>query len=199
MLDQPRVEPTPREQLDMRARLDYPARIEHQDDVGCLYGGQPMRHHDRGAVHHQRTERGPHKLLADRVEMRGGLVEHQDRRVLQEGARDGDALSLTAGKLHATLAHARPQTIRQLGHELREGGLAQRELDLLTRRIGLGEADVRLQRVVEQIGVLRDQGDAAAKAIQRQFAQIDAIQPDRTLFRVPEAQQQIGDGGLAGP
>ena len=183
----------------MRSRLDDPAGIEHQDDIGCLYGGQPMRHHDRGAVHHQRTERRPHKLLADRVEMRRGLVEHQDRRVLQEGTRDGDALPLTTRKLNAPLAHARPQTIRQLGHELREGGLAKRGLDLLTCRIGLGQADIRLQRVVEQIGVLRDQGDAAAQPVQRQFAQIDAVQLDRTLFRVPEAQQQIGDGGLARP
>ena len=38
------------------------------------------------------------------VERGGGLVEHQDRRVLQDHAGDGDALALAAGELDAALA-----------------------------------------------------------------------------------------------
>ena len=37
----------------------------------------------------------------------GGLVEHQDRRVLQDHARERDALALSAGELHAALADVR--------------------------------------------------------------------------------------------
>jgi hypothetical protein len=49
------------------------------------------------------------QLLLDRrldlgVERRGRLVEHQDRRVLQQHAGDGDALALAAGELDAALA-----------------------------------------------------------------------------------------------
>ena len=38
------------------------------------------------------------------VERRGRLVEDQDRRRLQDGAGDGDALLLAAGELQAALA-----------------------------------------------------------------------------------------------
>ncbi len=38
------------------------------------------------------------------------------------------------------------------------------------RRIGPGEADIRLQRVVEQVGVLRHQRDPPAQPVQRQIA-----------------------------
>ena len=38
------------------------------------------------------------------VERGGGLVEHQDRRVLEDHARDRDALALAAGELDAALA-----------------------------------------------------------------------------------------------
>ncbi len=39
-----------------------------------------------------------------RVERRGRLVEDQDRRVLEDRARDRDALPLAAGEPHAALA-----------------------------------------------------------------------------------------------
>ena len=45
-----------------------------------------------------RAERGLDLGLALGVEGAGGFVEQQDRRVFQEGAGDGDALALTAGK-----------------------------------------------------------------------------------------------------
>ena len=38
------------------------------------------------------------------VERAGGLVEDQDRRVLEDGARDGEALALAAGQRGAALA-----------------------------------------------------------------------------------------------
>ena len=55
-----------------------------------------MRDDDSRAVAHQRVERAAHLRLADRVEMRGRLVEDQRRRVLQKGAGDRDALALPA-------------------------------------------------------------------------------------------------------
>ena len=123
----------------MRAGLDHPSGIQHQDDIGRVDGGQPVRHHDRGAVDHQRIQRRSHQLLADRVEMRRRLVQHQDRRILEERARDGDALALPAGELHAALADAGPQPFRQVGDELRERSLTQRGSDL-ARRVASGRA-----------------------------------------------------------
>ena len=56
--------------------------------------------------------------LGARVERRRGLVEDHQRRVLQEGARDRDALLLAARKLHAALADHGVVLLRQRQDEL---------------------------------------------------------------------------------
>ena len=59
------------------------------------------------------------------VERAGRLVEHQDRRVLEHGAGDRDALALAARQLAAALADDRVVAVA-LGEDeiLRCGGLA---------------------------------------------------------------------------
>lgn len=73
------------------ARLDDPAAVEHQDEVGVGDGREPVRHHhgDRaggcgegaGARHVPLEDR----LLAERVQRGGGLVEHEQERVGAHG------------------------------------------------------------------------------------------------------------------
>ena len=52
----------------------------------------------------QRGERLVDERLGLGVERRRGLVQDQDVRVLEQGARDGDALLLPAGQLRAAAA-----------------------------------------------------------------------------------------------
>ncbi len=79
----------------------------HDDDaIGMLDGGQTMGNHERGAITLQRLERFLHAPLGFGIERRGGLVQHENRRVLQQGPRDGDPLLLAAGKLRAAIADA---------------------------------------------------------------------------------------------
>ena len=66
-----------------------------------------MRDHDRGAPLAQFGDRLLHVALGFGVERRGRLVEQDDRRVLDQRARDRDALALAAGKLQAVLADRR--------------------------------------------------------------------------------------------
>ena len=84
---------------------------EHHDAIGALDGRQAMGDHDGGAPAHQRLERSLHRALALGVERRGRLVEQQDGRVLEDGARDGQALALPAGELGAVLADLRVQPL----------------------------------------------------------------------------------------
>src|SRR5438105_9282799 len=93
-----RVEALAREELGVRAELREPAALEHRDAVGALDGGEPVCNHDGGAPAHQRVEGRLHLALGFRVERRGGLVEDEHRRVLEQRARDGEALALAAGK-----------------------------------------------------------------------------------------------------
>jgi len=130
--------------------------------------------------------------------MRCGLVQDQDRRVLQEGAGDRHALPLSARQLHAALAHPRGQPVRQARDEFAERRAVQGAVHIRVGNVAPGQADVRLQRVVEQIRVLRDQRDVAAQIVELQLPQIDAAEGDAPLLRVPEAEQQIGHRRLAG-
>ncbi|MNZ94370.1 hypothetical protein D3C78_1134760 [compost metagenome] len=63
-----------------------------------------MTDKDARAPGEQPVDGGDHFALGGFVHRRGGLVEHQDQRVLQQRAGDGDALFLPAGKLLAALA-----------------------------------------------------------------------------------------------
>jgi hypothetical protein len=47
---------------------------------------------------HGRVQRGLHHALALGVQRAGGFVQQQQRRVLQHGAGDGDALALPADR-----------------------------------------------------------------------------------------------------
>ena len=51
-----------------------------------------------------RSQLGLDRAFVGRVERRGGLVEDQDRRVLEQRARDRHALLLAARELEAALA-----------------------------------------------------------------------------------------------
>jgi hypothetical protein len=67
----------------------------------------------RGVVAPERVQCIPHQPLIQRVEMRSRFVQNQDRSVLQKDAGDGDALSLSAGKLRAPFTDRRIQSVRQ--------------------------------------------------------------------------------------
>ena len=94
----------PRQQLLVAADLGDPAALERDDRVGAADGRQPVRDHERRPVAHQVGERILHQPLRFRVERRRRLVEDQDRRVLQQRARDRQPLALAAGQPLAALA-----------------------------------------------------------------------------------------------
>ena len=97
----------------MAADLGHAAVLQHDDAVGVAHRGEAMRDDERRAVAGQQIECPAHRLLADRVQVRGRLVEDQDGRVLEKGAGDGYPLPLAARELRAALAHDRVETIGQ--------------------------------------------------------------------------------------
>ena len=85
----------------------------HDDAVETPHRRQPVRDRDDGAAAHQAAERFADRLFGFAVERGGRLVEQQERRVLEKGAGDGDALALAAGKLDAAFADERAHAVRQ--------------------------------------------------------------------------------------
>src|SRR5579872_3627606 len=98
------VEAAARQQFGVGAGFDQAPGIEHGDHLGIAHRGKAMRDDDGGAVAHQVGERLAHLRLADGVEVRGRFVEDQHRRIFEKRTRNGDALALAAGQLHAALA-----------------------------------------------------------------------------------------------
>ncbi len=92
------------EQLAVIALLDDAAVLEHDQPIHLRDGREPVRDGDHGLAFHQRAEARLDRGFHFAVERRGRFVEDEDRRVLENDARDGDALALAAGELDAALA-----------------------------------------------------------------------------------------------
>ncbi len=127
---------------------------------------------DDGLAGHQAVERILDRRLDLRIERRGRLVEHQDGRVLQEDARDGDALALAAGQLDAALADmgviaGAPLRIDEAADELVGMGELRRLLDLRVGRLRPAVGDVVVHRTMQQRGILRDHADLLAERFLR--------------------------------
>ena len=88
----------------MRALLDDRARLHHQNQVGVHDRGEPVRDHKARAVLHDGLHRANDGLLGAGVHARGGLVEDEDRRVGEHGARDCEELALALLMFSASFA-----------------------------------------------------------------------------------------------
>ncbi len=115
------------------------------------------------------------------VERAGGFVQQQDRRVLEDGAGDGDALLFAAGKLQAALAHHGVIALRQLDDEFVDLGQPRRFLDLGIAGADPAIGDVVADRVVEQHRVLRNDADGGAQARLRDVADVLPVDGHRCL------------------
>jgi hypothetical protein len=114
---QPRIITAERQQFGMTPLFDDPPILQHQDAIRALDGRKPMRDDQRGAPRHQRLERGLDMTLSLGVERRGRLIQNQNRRVLEHGARNGQTLTLTTREQYAMVAD---QSIEALGQRLDE-------------------------------------------------------------------------------
>jgi hypothetical protein len=100
------------------AILDYAPVLQHDNAIEAAQSRQAMgnRHHRPSA--HQALERVADHLLGFDIERRGGLIQQQDRRVLQKGAPDGNALPLATRQLDAPIANDRGKALGQRCDEL---------------------------------------------------------------------------------
>src|SRR5262245_35951852 len=94
-------------ELAMRAGFDRASVVYDMDEIGALDGGQAVRDHQDGAAFAELVERPLDDTFRLAVERRGGLVQQHDGCVLEERARQRDALALPARDLAAELAHRR--------------------------------------------------------------------------------------------
>src|SRR3569623_1630976 len=83
---------TERDKRGVRSLFDDPALLDDDQAVERGDGRQSMRDGDDSLVAHQQLQLTLNRGLDLAVERRGRFIEYQDRRVLQQHARDGAAL-----------------------------------------------------------------------------------------------------------
>ena len=183
------------------------------DDAPGIHDEKPVHRGDRreavgdrddGLAVHQRGEVLLDDRLHLRVERAGGLVEHEDRSILEEHPRDGDALALPARELDPTLADMRLESaptgrVLQLRDELVRPRPAGGGQHLLLARAAPPVGDVVEHRAVQQRGVLGDHPDVAAQRLLAHAPDIGAIDEHASRLDVVEAQQEVRQRGLARP
>src|ERR1700722_18283330 len=97
---------------------------------------------DDGPSLHEARKRVSDPLPGFALESRGRFVEQKNRRILQEGSCDRDALTLTAGQLSAPVSDDRVEAGRQVFNELSASGSERRFPDLIVGRFGTAVAEV---------------------------------------------------------
>mmetsp|Transcript_2387 Transcript_2387/g.6020 ORF Transcript_2387/g.6020 Transcript_2387/m.6020 type:complete len:301 (-) Transcript_2387:1246-2148(-) len=182
----------------MAAHLHHRAARHDHDLVGRLYGGQAVRDDQHGAPRHQPRQRALHRGLRHAVQRGGGLIQNDDRAVLEQRARNGDALALAARQQSAALAHNGVVAVRQLRDKLVRVGRLRGRLDLLGRGLAvLAVRDVVGDGAREQDRVLAHHGHRLGPLAARERGRGLAVQEDAARLRLVEARQQRGHRGLA--
>ena len=193
-----RVQAVGSNELVVASDLDDASVIEDDDAVGALHGRQPMRNHHRRTSCHGCLQCALHDLLAFGIERAGRFVEQQQRRILQHGTRNRDALALPAGQAHAAFAKEAAIAVGKRADEI----IGERRTRGRNHLV-VGRRRPAITNVFHCVGgedhrVLRHQGNACTHVVEPCFGEGDAVEQDRTCAGVIEAQQQLKNGGLAG-
>ena len=93
--------------------------------------------------------------LVEAVEVGGGLVQQEEGRIVEEGARHADALAFAAGKRTAQLADRGLIPLGQAADETIQCRFFAGGFHFRVGGVPLGDLDVVLDGVVEQLGLLR--------------------------------------------
>ena len=110
------------DEVVVRAVFHDASALDRDDAVGAAHRREAMGDDEDRAP----LRNAPHVVLDDPlalvIERARRLVEDQDARIGDEGARDGDALALAAGEIAAALADDRVVAFRQLQDEVVRAG-----------------------------------------------------------------------------
>ena len=173
--------------------------LEQHDALGEVDGRDAMGDHERGAALHQHLERRVDLLLDLHVDRAGGVVEHEDGGVVEQRARDGDALPLATRQRVAALTHL---AVEAFGQRVDEGlgpRRARRGAHELVAGVRAAVGDVLADGRREEERFVEHQPHRRAQAADGQVAHIPAVDQHRALGGVVEARQQASDGRLPAP
>ena len=172
--------------------------MQHENLVSADNCTQSVRDGDRRPPEHQFHERRLNLRLDLAVDRARGLVEHEQRRIGGDRARERQQLSLTDTDRRAALAELLRVSIRQSPNDAIRAHSRRRRGNVQLRH-RIGQSDVRQHIAGEEEDVLLDISHERPKLVEWDFANIDAIDEDSPALRIIEPQQQVDDRRLARP
>jgi len=143
------------------------------DDQGCPSGHEVVQ----GLLHLD---------LRLRVQGRSGLVEDQDRGVLEDGPGDGDPLALPAGELRSRLADDRIVPLGKLHDEVVGMGGPGGSDDLLLAPLDVPVGDIVSHRIVEEDGLLGHHSDLSSEGLHGDVPDILTVDGDPARGNIVE-------------
>ena len=180
----------------MRALLDDASVLKHVDAVGVAHGAEAVRDDEARALLHEPFERFLDLPLRFRVHTRGGLIEQQNRRIAQQGARDADALLFAHAEFDAALADVRVELVRQPFHEFGRVGALQHVPELRIGGVAFPDEQVLPHGAVEEEALLRDVADLTPQAAFADRFDRRAIDRQLAFVVLVETGEQIDERGL---
>ena len=182
----------------MRADLgDAAALVEDDDLVGCRDRVELVGDDDEGRV----APQGCHGVCDARfilgVERARGLVEENDGRSFQVRTCDGDALAFAAGQRAASLPDGGVPAKRQAFDDLVDSAQAGRFLNVRPGSVGVSDAHVSLEGVVEEVDVLEDKGQLRHEVGRVPIPNVPTANEHASSVHVVEACDEARNGGLA--
>ena len=180
------------------ATFDDFAVFEDDDFVETGDGRETVSDDDGGAALHKVAEGVLDGGFGFGVEGGGGFVEDEDGGVFQNGASDGDALTLPTGELDAAFADHGVVAIGKVGDEFIGVGEACGFVDFFGSGAWFAVSDVFEDGTVKEGGFLRDVADGFAKTALGDVANVLTVYKDGAFFDVGETEEKFGEGGFAG-
>ena len=133
----------------MCALLDNVAVIHDQDQVGIHDRRQAMRNHKARTPTHERVHGAADGKFGARIHARRRLVQNENRRVVEQYARDGQQLALALADAFGIVGHPRVITLRHGTHKEVDLRGARSRHDLVARRLGTAVGDVLRNRAIK--------------------------------------------------
>ena len=139
----------------MRALLDNVAVIHDQDEVGIHDRRQTVRDHKARTPAHKRVHGTADGKLGARIHARRRLIQNENRRVVEQHARNGQQLALALTDAFGIVSHTRVVALRHSAHEEVDLRGTSGGHNFVARCLGAAVGDVFGNRAIEQPGVLQ--------------------------------------------
>src|SRR5579885_357505 len=183
-------------QLPVGSLLHNLAVPDNHNFIDVSKRTQAVRNHNHRASDNQLIQRAHDFTLGFHVHAGGWLVQDEDGRVSQDGARDGDALALTEREILPLLVD-----FRVIAAPVHNGLVNLRPFccinNIFQVRAGPPYFDVVAEGSLEQHRLLKDDADILAQRHQRILAIIDAIDFHRAGLSFIETWNELDHRRLA--